>query len=124
MQVIKHSKKPFKSGQQVNTVKGVCKHFKTQRLAYTFREDNSHVETRMCEPIIEDADDIPREILCSSLHRQHMETKYLKSYIQQMKDANVDFMNLDTVGLQEPCYLLLRDAQKELEIRFIEALRY
>lgn len=43
--------KPFKSGLQKNTVKGVIDHPILNIPAYTFFEDDSYVECRRCEPI-------------------------------------------------------------------------
>ena len=118
MYAFKYSKKPFKSGLQINTVKNVIKHPNTNNLAYTFKEDDSYVEVRMCQEIIKDVNEIPARILCTSLYRQHMETTYLESYIKQMKNEHKEYINLDsTEGIGEPCYLLLRDAEKELENR-------
>lgn len=42
------SPKPFKSGQQVNTVKGITKHDHTDHFAFTFEEDVSKVECFRC----------------------------------------------------------------------------
>ena len=47
MQVEKKSKKPFKSGLKVATVKGAQSHLITGRDAYNFHEDDSVVEVRM-----------------------------------------------------------------------------
>lgn len=48
MKVAKHSKKPFKSGSKINTVKTEVIHPITNRPAFTFYEDDSIVEQRMC----------------------------------------------------------------------------
>jgi len=40
--------KPFKSGLQANTVKGVVEHPVLKIPAYTFEEDESYVECRRC----------------------------------------------------------------------------
>lgn len=45
------STKPFKSGQQINTVKAVVNHPILNIPAYTFLEDNSYVECRRCAVI-------------------------------------------------------------------------
>jgi hypothetical protein len=42
------SNKPFKSGNLINTVKGVINHSELNIPAYTFEEDNSMVECRKC----------------------------------------------------------------------------
>lgn len=48
----KYKLKPFKSGNKVNTIKGVIKHPNLEGLmAYTFEEDESYVECRRCEII-------------------------------------------------------------------------
>lgn len=47
--VFKTSERPFKSGRKVNTVKGVSMHPVTDRPCYTFEEDDSYVEVRMCQ---------------------------------------------------------------------------
>lgn len=44
-----HKPKPFKSGQKINTVKGVIDHLVLHIPAYTFVEDDSYVECRRCE---------------------------------------------------------------------------
>jgi hypothetical protein len=44
----KHEPKPFKSGFKINTVKSVIIHPQLLIPAYTFEEDNSHVECRRC----------------------------------------------------------------------------
>ena len=41
--------RPFKSGQKINTIKGVMVHPITGRPAYTFEEDDSHVEAFRCK---------------------------------------------------------------------------
>lgn len=49
MLVYKTSKKPFKSGRKINTVKGVLEaHPVTQHPCYTFYEDDSYVEAGRC----------------------------------------------------------------------------
>lgn len=48
--VYKHkSGKPFKSGFKINTIKGVIKHPKLNIPAYTFEEDDSYVDVRVCK---------------------------------------------------------------------------
>jgi hypothetical protein len=47
--VVKQTALPFKSTLRTNTVKGYCFHPITARPCYLFEEDDSHVETRMCE---------------------------------------------------------------------------
>jgi hypothetical protein len=42
---------PFKSGQKINTVKGVIDHPILHIPAYTFVEDDSYVECRRCEVV-------------------------------------------------------------------------
>ena len=51
--VIKQSKRLFKSGSKINTVKDIIEHPITKRPAYTFCEDDSYVEVRMCDLFIE-----------------------------------------------------------------------
>lgn len=49
----KYKLKPFKSGNKVNTIKGVISHPNLEgRMAYTFEEDESYVECRRCEVIV------------------------------------------------------------------------
>lgn len=43
------NRKPFKSGQLINTVKGVIDHPILGIPAYTFEEDESYVECRRCQ---------------------------------------------------------------------------
>ena len=43
--------KPFKSGFQINTVKGIVEHPILKIPAYTFEEDDSYVECRRCHII-------------------------------------------------------------------------
>lgn len=54
MKVSKKSRKPFKSGEKVNTVKEVIIHpiLKNEK-AYTFYEDDSYVCVAMCEEATE-----------------------------------------------------------------------
>lgn len=47
--VHKVSGKPFKSGEKVNTIKGVIKHPHVNRYAFLFVEDDSYVECFRCE---------------------------------------------------------------------------
>lgn len=49
--VYKPSKKPFKSGEKINTVKGFVTHPITGNEALTFYEDDSIVEVRMCKKV-------------------------------------------------------------------------
>ncbi len=49
MKVKKISRKPFKSGEKINTVKGETTNPYTGRESYIFEEDDSIVEKRMCE---------------------------------------------------------------------------
>lgn len=44
-----HKPKPFKSGNLVNTIKGVITHPELGIPAYTFEEDDSYVECRRCK---------------------------------------------------------------------------
>jgi len=46
--VKKRSNKPFKSGNKVNTVKGITTHNETMRLGFTFEDDDSVVECWRC----------------------------------------------------------------------------
>lgn len=46
--VRKSSNKPFKSGEKVNTVKGIATNEQTQRPAFIFEEDDSNVECWRC----------------------------------------------------------------------------
>jgi len=41
--------KPFKSGNKINTIKGIINHPILNIPAYTFEEDDSYVEVRRCE---------------------------------------------------------------------------
>ncbi len=51
MKVRKISNKPFKSGEKINTVKGMAVHPKLNKICYTFEEDDSYVEVWRCEII-------------------------------------------------------------------------
>lgn len=42
------SGKPFKSGNKINTVKGIINHPQLNISAFTFLEDDSYVECRKC----------------------------------------------------------------------------
>ncbi len=44
------SRKPFKSGFKINTVKGIITHEHTGLPAFIFQEDDSYVEVRKCIP--------------------------------------------------------------------------
>jgi hypothetical protein len=48
-QVVKNSGKPFKSGDTVNTVKGLTTNLQTGNSAFTFEEDESNVECWRCK---------------------------------------------------------------------------
>jgi hypothetical protein len=43
--------KPFKSGNLVNTVKGIVVNPYTKKLAFTFEEDDSFVNCDICFPV-------------------------------------------------------------------------
>lgn len=45
---VRKDKKPFKSGEKVNTVKGLITHPFLEVPAFTFEEDDSYVECRRC----------------------------------------------------------------------------
>jgi hypothetical protein len=47
-QVCKRSNKPFKSGEKINTIRGIVQHIQTPNLAFTFEEDDSSVECCRC----------------------------------------------------------------------------
>ncbi len=49
--VRKKSNKPFKSGLKENTVKALIEHPITKRPAFTFVEDETYVECRMCTKV-------------------------------------------------------------------------
>jgi len=49
MKIVKKSKHPFKSGFKINTVKGLTINSYTQRLAFTFDEDESIVDCAKCK---------------------------------------------------------------------------
>lgn len=51
--VVKQSKKPFKSGNLINTVVGVIEHPQLKIPAYVFKEDDSYVEVRKCNKYID-----------------------------------------------------------------------
>ena len=61
--VCKKSGSPFKSKLKVNTISGIVIHWITGKLAYTFEEDSSIVETKQC-------------------------LKYQKEIFKQQKDTN------------------------------------
>lgn len=48
------SGKPFKSGNKINTVKGIINHPQLNIPAFTFEEDDSYVECRKCEIVTEE----------------------------------------------------------------------
>lgn len=48
-QVVKTSRKPFKSGEKVNTVKGIVVNPQTGHNAFEFVEDGSNVECWRCK---------------------------------------------------------------------------
>jgi hypothetical protein len=48
MKVLKKSKKPFKSGEKIGTVKSIINHPILNCPAYTFYEDNSYVACQTC----------------------------------------------------------------------------
>jgi hypothetical protein len=45
----KKSPKPFKSGEKINTIKGIVNHPHLNVPAYVFHEDDSYVECRRVE---------------------------------------------------------------------------
>ncbi len=49
--VCKRSRKPFKSRNQVNTVAGITINENTQRVAFTFVEDDSTVDAWICRKV-------------------------------------------------------------------------
>jgi hypothetical protein len=49
--VAKHSGKPFKSGQKVNTLRGIINHPILHVPAYIFNEDDSYVRASYCHVI-------------------------------------------------------------------------
>ncbi len=46
---LNYNSKPFKSGEKINTIKGVINHPQLNIPAYTFIEDDSYVECRRIE---------------------------------------------------------------------------
>lgn len=50
--VVKISRRPFKSGEKIATVKELTVNPYTDREAYSFEEDDSVVEVRMCKEYI------------------------------------------------------------------------
>jgi hypothetical protein len=48
-QVSKISRKPFKSGEKINTIKSVTQNPQTGNLAFEFNEDESNVECWRCK---------------------------------------------------------------------------
>lgn len=47
-EVFKASRKPFKSGNKTNTVKGITRNPNSDRKAFTFHEDDSVVDCHQC----------------------------------------------------------------------------
>ena len=45
------SGKPFKSGQKINTVKGITNHPQLDIPAFIFEKDDSYVECRSCKKV-------------------------------------------------------------------------
>lgn len=64
--VTKKSRKPFKSGLKVNTIKGYIIHSITQLISYKFEEDDSYVEVRRCVPLTLLSETILDNILSNS----------------------------------------------------------
>jgi hypothetical protein len=54
MKVRKKSGKPFKSRSKINTVRGIAINPYTGRLGYVFFEDDSVVDQRICEEVVEE----------------------------------------------------------------------
>ena len=50
---VQKDSKPFKSGSKINTVEGLIRHLHLRVPAYTFEEDDSYVECRRCNVIID-----------------------------------------------------------------------
>jgi len=48
MKAKKKSKKPFKSGEKINTIKGFTINPFTDKYAFTFCEDDSFVDIKQC----------------------------------------------------------------------------
>jgi hypothetical protein len=51
--ICKRTRKPFKSGDQVATVKGMSMHEKTGQQTFTFIEDDSYVECHRCMLLVQ-----------------------------------------------------------------------
>jgi hypothetical protein len=84
------SYKPFKSGQKINTVKGVIPHPQLGVPAYTFEEDDSYVECRRCR-LVDEIDNMSKEDIiealeagCTVSHRYFMSGEYVKMYGDMM----------------------------------------
>lgn len=60
--VWKKSRKPFKSGKKVNTVKEVTTNPNTGMPAYTFLEDDSVVDIRTCEDVPQGYIDLAKKL--------------------------------------------------------------
>lgn len=71
------SKRKFKSGLHINTVKNVINHPILNIPAYTFEEDDSYVECRRCEVI---------EIKSISNERNNRLTEYQKKILKFIED--------------------------------------
>lgn len=50
-QVKKKTGKPFKSGNKIGTIIGTCTHPVTNRMCFTFKEDDSYVEAFRCRKV-------------------------------------------------------------------------
>lgn len=49
--VKKRSNKPFKSGNKINTIESITINPKTDKIAYTFEEDDSVVDCWKCKKV-------------------------------------------------------------------------
>lgn len=45
------SGKPFKSGQKINTVRGIINHPQINTPAFIFEDDDSYVDCRICKKV-------------------------------------------------------------------------
>lgn len=76
----KKEKKPFKSGLLINTIKGVINHPHLNIPAYTFEEDDSYVECRRCNIVVEGLEqyDIAHNKIINSIVGDNVESELVE----------------------------------------------
>jgi putative endonuclease len=129
MKVFKKSGKPFKSGNKINTVAGTTVNPNTDKPAFTFEEDDSVVDQRICIPLCNKIDASQSErywVYLVRTRRDHLYVGISVDPVNRMYEHNNTKRGAKSLRGQRPVSLVWIDSvplTKSRALRFERVLK-